>query len=407
MSWFPFSKSTYVKHAVIFDIASGSVGVSLITHNHKRSTSPQVLYTSRTPIKFTEDSSGLDALVGALASALIISLDDIVLALAKIPKVSKSFDVHIIAHSPWATSTSKTQTITFNKPTKFAKKIMNKILSTQFPELDRNQNLEQNSNVISTHITDVKLNGYSVQKAIGNTSEDIELTIMINSMHEAIKGLITDNISHTLHTRNLYFDTFVHVSSILVQNRNGRLTYMDAMLVDIGGEYIELTVLRNGATVAKTSLNFGSNQLLQTISEKTGASLSIAKSKFVMFNKNTCTPTECRNIRNALNEVESIWVKNFGDACSKLSKESDIPESVFISSDVFAYDWFAKNIEKIDFAQFTFTTKPFKATPILDENFISKYYISSRTRKDRRLLLDSLFVDKYRPEDVYEKLFML
>lgn len=401
MGWLSLTKKSNVKHAVIFDIASSSVGAALITHHHTKSTSPQVLYTCRTPINFS-GGNGADHLANALAQATNTAADCIRIALSKLPKADKTFDVHVISHAPWSDSISKTENINFQHKTKLTKGLLRKITHKYFPEAT-----QESSNIISSRITQVTLNDYPVAKVLGNTTEKVSVTALSSSMHMLIKNTLISTISQALHSKQMYFDAYTNAVSLLTERADMENKHQDAMLVDVGGEYIGITLIKNGATVAKTSIDFGSNHLLRAIVAGTDMSINTARSKLKMFNDNTCTPTECRNISNMLSSVEEQWVNSFGDTCAILSKKANIPSTVFLSSSTDSYNWFTKNIEKLDFAQFTFTTKPFTVKPVLDIEDVTKFYQHAQIRKDRRLLLESLFVDKCSPNGVYGKMFML
>lgn len=387
------------KHALIFDIASSSVGVVVITHHHKKSTPPKILYTSRASIRF-DGGEDAQALASALTSALASITEDAHKALSMMYKTVKPFDVHAILHAPWAESTSKNASRTFDQPLKVSKDLIENLIHDSFPDINKG-----NPNLLAAHISKVALNGYHVREPIGNIAQNLSVTLLVSSAHQTIKESIINTISSAFTERRLYFDTFVHAAYGLAESLG--TTHKQYVLADIGGEYTDLTIIRDGTLKTKTSVDFGSNYLLRAIAEKTGVPLEAAKSKFIMLDENTCTPTECRNIRSALVQTESQWTKNFGEACATLSKESRVPDTLFLSSSLFAYKWFANNISRIDFAQFTSTLKPFAITPLIDEGNVDAYYASTSIPRDTRLLLISLFVDKCKTGGTYDKLFVI
>lgn len=400
MSWISFFKfGASAKHALVFDIASSSVGVAYITHNHKKSTSPQILCTSRTPIQFGE-GSGADALAKSLVYSITKTLEDILKVRSKLLLKTNSFDIHVVIHAPWAESISKTANKTFKQPVKITNNIIEKFVQVSFPEM-----FSDNSNLVSAHINKITLNDYMVKEPNDNMANSLGVTISVCSMHKVIKQAVMNSITSTLPSRKLHITSFVHAATVLADPLDG--THKEYVLADVGGEYIDLTVIKDGTLKSKTSLEFGSGYLLRAIASITDTPLATAKSKFVMFNENTCTPAERRKIRQGLKEIEEQWAKNFGEACAMLSENSRIPDNIFLTSSIFAYNWFENSMKKIDFAQFTINSKPFKVIPLMQKDGFDTYYANHSVRKDSRLLLASLFVDKYSPNDAYDKLFMV
>ncbi len=396
-SIFPFGSS--VKYALVFDVSSSSVGVALITHQHKNVSSPQILSTHRTQIKF-KDSNGQSSLTDSLSTALASATEVAHKFLSKHPQALKEFDTHVVVHAPWVSvSTERSQKI-FDQPIKVTKKIIQEFISKSFSNIERD-----NPNILSAHISSVLLNDYLVSKVNGSLAQKLDVTLILGSVHESIKQVLTSTLSTALPSTQIHFNTFMHTSIELANAFGAR--NKEYLLADVSGEYIDLAIIKDGTVQAKTSLEFGSNYLLRAIAEQTQSDMQTAKSKLTMFNDNACTPTECRNIRTALKQTEKEWTQIFGDACAALSKEVRIPSSIFLSSSTFAYTWFAENMSKLDFAQFTATSKPFNISSLIDANDVTAFYKSPSTKKDIRLLLASLYVDKYAPNAIYDNIFML
>ncbi len=400
MSLFSFLPlSGGVKYALIFDIASSSVGVALITHHHRRSTSPIILGTARNSISF-KDGTSSKALAEALTNAILLAVENGRKLLTQTTLGKSSFDIHTIVHAPWADATAKSADKKFDKPVKITKGVIKKFITTSFPDINSKE-----PSIASANITQIRLNGYPVKEPDGSEAQTIQLSILLGTMHPDIKGTIVNSISSSFNTHNVNLTTFTYATYKLAQELGNKKS--EYLMADIGGEYSHLTTIKDGQLTAKAALDFGTNYILRAIANKFGISIGVAQSKLKLHIDNSCTPTEHKNIREALKEVANEWAQSFGSSCSELSKVSGIPDSIFLSSDSLVYNWFKESMEKIDFSQFTATSKPFNVQPIITNKNSGAFYLNNQITRDRRLLLASLFVDKYDFDGTYEKLFMV
>ncbi len=388
------------KHALIFDIASSSVGVALITHHHKRSTSPIILGTARNSINF-KDGTSSSALAEALSAAISTTIEDGRKLLSESSLYKKdNFDIHTIVHAPWADTTAESAEKKFNKPIKITREVIRRFITDSFPNIH-----SENQSVVSANITQIKLNGYPVEEPDGSQAQSMQLSILLGTMHPDINNTITNSINSSFNVKNPNLTTFTYATYKLAQELGSKKS--EYLIADIGGEYSHLTIIKDGQLSTKAALDFGTNYILRAIADKFDISVTVAQSKLKLHKENACTPAEHKNIREALKEITNDWAQSFGSSCSELSKISGIPDSIFLSSDSLVYNWFKESMEKIDFSQFTSTSKPFNVQPVISDDQSDTFYANRHVTKDQRLLLASLFVDKYDFEGTYEKLFMV
>ncbi|MBF05182.1 hypothetical protein CL644_00515 [bacterium] len=240
-------------------------------------------------------------------------------------------------------------------------------------------------------MTKIALNGYTTADPYGKKAENIAITALESDVSDIIHNSISDAFQNTFPNHRVNLDSFLFVATHLREFFENSGTYA---LMDIGGEYTSLSVIRDDTITASTWAGFGTEYLIRSLltGEKTDRQSVV--SELVMYIDNTCTPSQCRKIETALVSIEQEWIKAFGDACANLSKHSRIPTKVYVSVDKRYGKWFKTVIEKIDFANFTITGKPLEAQILTLDRAKKSIKYKEGVKQDTVLALGVLFVDK-------------
>ncbi len=244
---------------------------------------------------------------------------------------------------------------------------------------------------LERHVTKIALNGYTTADPYGKKTENIAITALESDVSDIIHNSISDAFQNTFPNHRVNLDSFLFVATHLREFFENSGTYA---LMDIGGEYTSLSVIRDDTITASTWAGFGTEYLIRSLltGEKTDRQSVV--SELVMYIDNTCTPSQCRKIETALVSIEQEWIKAFGDACANLSKHSRIPTKVYVSVDKRYGKWFKTVIEKIDFANFTITGKPLEAQILTLDRAKKSIKYKEGVKQDTVLALGVLFVDK-------------
>ncbi len=395
MGLFSFLKIKKVKYALVFDVANSSVGVALITHNHNKETSPKILYTYRQDIEFEKENNTAESLTKNLKKTFLNVSNK---AFENINLFeSSSFDIHIIMHSPWMKIVYESKEQKWKKKQKITRKLLRTFIQKTFSDYLKSNTL------LATHISEIKLNDYIVDNPIGNYANKISIKMFFILTHTVIKNYFINSLHKQFENRKIIFNSF-YFASLFLSNKYAQ-SKKNYLLADIGGEFMHIYLIQNGFIKGDVSIEFGSNFIQRTIESKTGIPKEIIKSKLNMINSNAFAPSETKKIKDALLEEEKVLITLLGDALQKLSSETKLPSSLYIAVADFARGWFFDIFSRVDFAQFTISNSLIKPSDIIDNTNTSIYYLNSRVRKDKRLLINSLFVDRYTDSYKYDKIY--
>ncbi len=372
------SRSSY---GIIFDIDSATVGVAIA--KYQKGGPISILYSSRTVIKFGDGSSAAD--LGIYVSTAIETAGKKAIDKLGSLNINNKYSVHAIIHAPWGDSKSEREEGVLEKEEKVTKELLQHFMERHLPDKKLNGRVQ-----FDKHIVQIEVNGYVTAHPYKKMAKSIAMTVLKSSMDESIHQDITSAFSNVFPNHSVHLDSFLFAATQLKE----LFRFQDAYtIVDIGGEYTSLSIVRNDTISKTTWTNFGTEKLIQALTKEDSTRKSTI-AELVMYINNTCTPAQCRKIDTLLESPEKEWVRAFGDGASKLGKTHKMPTQTFVSVDKRFAPWFEKVIERLDFAQFTVTGNPLEAQTLSVEHSHRKVKYMNSVRKDSILSLGALFVDK-------------
>lgn len=374
-----FSQDSY---ALVFDIESATVGVAIA--HYKKKDSIEILFTHRTRIEY-KDAQGAEHLATAVGDAIFAAGDRALEALGRMPKAHKDYSVHAIVHAPWANSQTQRADGVLPEEVPVTRELLQEFMAQHLPHTKTEGRVQ-----FDQHITRIELNGYATTDPYNKKAKHIAITALKSTMADAIHAGITEALREILPNHDVHIGASLFATMQLQEFFGGNDAYT---LVDIGGEYTSLSVIRNGTLAGSTSTSFGSEHLIRAVSSDDDEKRQTAVSELTMYLNNACTPAQCRKVEESLDSVEGAWVRAFGDASAKLSKLHRLPTKTFVTVGMYG-TWFERMLGKIDFGQFTVTGQPLEPRILLPENAQRKITYKEKVKHDALLALGVLFVDK-------------
>jgi len=380
LSWFPTPHKDSL--AILFDITSATVGVAVV--DYRKDKPIQVLFTHRELISYGEnqDAKSLGEYVGAaIKAAGAKALEGL-----RTQKHSGAYTVHAVVHAPWADSESQKAESVLPSEIVITKEVLQQFMAKKLPSTPIEGHIE-----FDHHITQIALNGYPTKNPYQKEASQIAMTTIKSSMSEILYDCIMQAFDDVFPNHEVHMDAFLFVVTQMDEFFENQDAYT---VLDIGGEYSSLTIVRDTVVVSTIGISFGTEYLVRAIMDSEQSSRHTAVSQISMYLDNTCTPSQCRKIETALEVAGQEWVRAFGDACATMSKTYRIPPHTYLAVGKRYETWFKKLIEKIDFAHFTVTGKPLEAHLFALEKGTRQLFFSKGAQRDLLLSLDVLFVDK-------------
>lgn len=378
-------KISRAQHVVVFDIGSATVGVAIA--RYRREDKPiDVLFTKRVLIQYGEQQDA--ASLGTYVSKAIIKVAHEALDALANPafNIGANYSVHAVVHAPWADTQAERAEGILEEETVITRDLLREFTQQHLPY----KKIEGRSQ-FDRHIVRIELNGYTTSQPYKKRASKVAVTILKSSMANEIYDAVLDAFERTFPNTKVHLDAFLYAATQLRELFNDHDAYT---IVDVGGEYTSISVVRDETVAGSSWANFGTEYLVRAVMQHEDDARQKAISELTMYFKNTCTPAQCRKIEAAIEKTEQEWVRAFGDACAELSRFHRIPTTTFVSVDKRFSPWFERVVEKLDFGQFSVTGRPLQAEIVSFEHANRKLTFREGTTRDSMLALGILFVDK-------------
>ena len=275
--------------------------------------------------------------------------------------------IHIYLASPWYAS--QVRKAKMSRPTKFvvSESMLNDMIGREHTafageEMAASYNAGEPLRSIESQVVDVKLNGYVVPAPVGMSARELELSLFLSVAPERTLKKIEELIIGQIQ-KPIFFHTFLSASFVVTRER---FPHEDGyLLIDIGGEVTDVSLVREGALVQSVSFPMGRNFILRKLANGLKRSIPEALSMCTLYAENKVeepVKTQCTDI---LKEAKDQWLDAFQKTLFSVSNELSIPNTILLSVGTDIAPWFIETISREEFHQHSLTDKEFKVV-ILD-----------------------------------------
>jgi len=334
----------------VFDVGSGSVAGAVI---ELRGEKPVLIHTSfRSHIPYEERSNE------QLASAIVQKVEEVGRRLldnhAKGGVSRKGIhECLTVVHVPWIDS------ITHNleAPLKEESEILEEMILQLSQKAFAQSNEGNSKEVFEKSIVRVELNGYPTSAPLKKIAKQIGVVVLETQIFGNMKKQITDRIVNMLPGVQPVFRSSTLIDSTLMRRRAPESAHFT--IADITSEATSITVIRRGAISEQKTVPIGYRSITRAVSKERGSSVDDIQSRIRMLMKGECSTDECRSLEASMDAVGSQFTQEFGNIFSEISKSKKLPNTLVMHCHPDLSNWFTKFFTRLDFAQFTETTRPF------------------------------------------------
>jgi len=379
------------KIIAILEIASASVGGMLIRQN--KNDKPQIISLVRVPVNFLFDIN-FDAFWRCTRASLKKVMKTLLENYPSGPDACLC-----VFLSPWFLSQTKIINIRREKDFKVTPEFFENLMKTEEESFKGREvtQLREGASFVEHEIIKTELNGYYTKSPMGKTVKTIRLHIYMSLATGSVKKKIEEEVLENFGDISLSFRTFpfvaLQVLNSTIDNQEGLL------LIDIGGEITDISLIRKNCLEEMISFPRGKNFLLRRIASEFKTFPQEASSILQTYLKKHSIKDDAEKISQIIEEVKRDWGNFFEKAIKNISEKGPLPQSLFLMGDEIIGGQFIKCAEEERFSQYTFLGKPFNIKRILDEEFM-RYFNFKLTRQsadqlDAFLMLEALFANKF------------
>lgn len=369
------------KVIAVLEVASCSVAGMLIQQNKEGN--PKIISSARIPVNFL-----LDINFDAFWRCTRASLQQVLQKLLK--DYPQGPDVCLCVFlSPWFISQTKIINVQRKESFKTTRSFFEKLLKAE----EENFMRDKSKFFIEHEIVKVELNGYYTKFPLEKFAKTVRAYIYLSLGIKEIKTEIEKEVLKNFGDIPLSFKTFpllaFKILSKIINTQEGLI------LVDIGGEITDISLIRKDSLEETVSFPLGRNFLLRKIASEFKTFPKEAPSLLRTCLKGHAAECNAEKISKMLREAGRKWCDFLTKALESISDNGPLPQNLFLvgeESISSQFIEFIKCTEDEKFSKFTLLGKPFNIQKILSEGLT--HYFASGEKKDVFLMMESLFANK-------------
>ena len=375
---------------LVFDVGSSSVGGALFYT--QTSGAPKVIYSIREQVAL-EEKTDFDRLLILTLKSLETVASKISLAGLGAPK-----KVFCVLASPWCASQTRTVNFEKNTPFVFSEKFADSLIQKElklFEEDYLSEFIIEGNNVRSIELKNMKtmLNGYVTSEPLGKKAQELEMSLFISISPESVLKKIEETVEKYFRCENIKFSSFMLASFSTA--RDMFIHQESFLLLDIGGEITEISMIKKEAMCESISFPIGRNFMIREIASALNCGLDEAKSYLSMYKDKHMNEPVNEKFEPVIGKLKEDWLKKFQESLVNLSNDISIPSTVFLTVDDDLAGFFSEIIKNEQFNQYTLTESKFRVIFLGIQALHGIAVFEENIIRDSFLVIESIYINRF------------
>lgn len=377
----------------IFDLGSASIGGALVVLPKGDDTGrkPNIIYSVRYPVAFQEDID-----FERFTTLMLEALEEVARKMKEAAPVVPQRTFCFLA-SPWYASQTRIIKLSKLSPFVFTEKIANGLIQKELQAfedsyLKKYATLSNRPRVIEKKNIGVTLNGYKTNKPFGKKAKELEISLFISMSPEDVLDSIEERIKTFLTVPRVEFSSFLFSSFVVT--RDVFPDKKNFLLLDIGGEITDISLVKNDVLSESLSFPFGKNVFIRRIASRMKRSKEEAMSLLSLYLDGRAEKSLSQKIDRIMQETKDDWINHFEKALVDISGGLSLPSTIFFTADPYVVAWFKEAIKKERFSQYTLTEREFNVIVLEARSLHGFCEFGSDVERDPFLILESIYLNR-------------
>lgn len=212
----------------------------------------------------------------------------------------------------------------------------------------------ESANLLEANVSRVLLNGYAVADPAKKRASEIDVYTLISDCDPDIRKAAAETLSRAFPETSIVWRSSARAMLAAAKKIDPVET---CLIVHMDGEATDLISVRKGVIAQRMLVDRGFRQIMGAIAG--GKLPEETMSHIDMLEKEQSDTGVADELRDAIAKAEPELVHLFGEALAKLSVARKLPDEMIIVAPAAISPWLSRFFSRIDFTQFTATTKPF------------------------------------------------
>jgi hypothetical protein len=245
------------------------------------------------------------------------------------------------------------------------------------------------ANILEASVVRVELNGYPTVHPAGKLARTLGVSVLVSDCDASVRKNVVEVMSRIFlcPPPGLRSGT----RALLGVLRESSASYDDCLVVNMTSEATDLIVVREGIAVRHTRIPEGVRSIVKRIGAGGLPEETLTLIRMVV--RNQCESEACTAISAAIARAEPELARIFGEAMGKIALTERLPNMLVLAAQEDLVPWLSQFFSRIDFTQFTVTTRPFMAEAITHKNIESLITVPPGTLPDPGLCVAGALVN--------------
>ncbi|MBP6883717.1 MAG: hypothetical protein KBC06_00570 [Candidatus Pacebacteria bacterium] len=375
---------------LVFDVGSSSTGGALFYI--QKSGVPKIIFSVREPILLEKDIDADRFLSLTTKSLEIIS--------AKISKSGFGMPKKIfcVLSSPWYASQTRTINMQKNAPfvfnTKLADSLIDKEISL-FEEQHLQKYMDSKDKIVAIELKNMKtmLNGYATDNPYNQKATELQMVMFISMSGEQVLEKIKEVVCKNLNCQHIKFSSFAMASYTVARDMFAH--HEDFVLIDIGGEVTDVSIIKKDILTSSTSFPVGPNYIIRGVASELNTSLEEAKSLLSLYKDGHAEEAIENKLEPIIAKLKKEWLQKFQASLMVISNDISIPSTIFVSVDKEMAGFFGETIKSDQLNQYTLTESNFQIIFLNAEVLHSAANFNPDVARDPFLIIESIYINRF------------
>jgi len=378
------------KTVLLLDVGSDAVSGAIVLLSPGK---PNILYKTERAVIHPDK-----ARANRLLSQTIDSVSTVLLELAGrndlFPRSSplSSFvnEVLIFLSAPWTVSQTESLHLSSQEPVLVTEEILRKL----HEEAARERTVPAGMKLIEQKLMRAELNGYPTQEPYGKLAGDISFSLFSGYAAEHALQKMTDAVERSVHPKRVTFHSFSF--SAFAALRDGMQERQDFLLLHLGGEQTEVSIVRQGILLESRSFPFGRKHFLRLVRHETKMPASVAETLLTLHAESKSEGRFYGQMKKELHTAQEEWLRHFTESLQSLAEGAFLPRTIFLIADSSVAPVLEKTVQGGDFSTFTVVSGSFEVLLLGAETFGPLLGGNPLSLGDPSINLESLFAGEIR-----------
>jgi hypothetical protein len=374
---------------LVFNIGSSAVSGALFYT--QKSGIPKIIFSTHELIP-VEEVVDIDRFL----SLTMLSLEIVVNKIFK-RGLGAPAKIFCVLSSPWHASQTRIIRLEKNIPFAFTAKLAEELVQKEISLFEQEhfaEDLNGKNKIRSIEFKNIKtvLNGYETPNPLDQKAKELEMTIFISMSSEQVLKKIEGVIAKHFSFKNIRYSSFTMASFVVVRDMDKNNA--NFLLVDIGGEVTDISMVKKNVLCESVSFPLGKNFLTRGVASNLACSLNEASSLVSLFKDGHAAARVSKKLTPIILELKNNWLKKFQESLANLSRDISIPSKIYLTLDKDVADFFLETIRNEQFNQYTLTESKFELILLGTEILHGMAIFEENVIRDPSLVVDAAYINR-------------